>query len=68
MMYSIGIKEIATEKVMQVEPTNLGVRVFIKNFALDTREHIELDLDDMKVVVQVLNIRIKQLEMEDDKE
>lgn len=61
MIHSIGIKELATEKTLSVDPTDLGVRIFMYNKALEERMHIELDLDDMIAVNKVLEKRIKDL-------
>ena len=62
MIHSIGIWEQATEKTLMIDPTSIGVRVFMYNKALEERMHIELSLEDMIDVNRVLEKRIQDLE------
>lgn len=64
MIHSIGVRELATETTLSVDPTTLGVRIFMHNKALEDRMHIQLDLDDMKAVNRVLQKRIQDLQFE----
>lgn len=65
MIHSIGVKEIATEITLSVDPTDLGVRIFMYNKALEERMHIQLDLGDMIEVNRVLEKRIRDMRIQE---
>lgn len=61
MLRSVGLRERATEKSLTIEPSPVGVRVFLKNDALDERIHMDLTMDDMELAVRVLQERIIEI-------
>lgn len=65
MIHSIGVKELATEKTLLVDPTSIGVRIFMYNKALEERMHIELSLEDMIAVNRVLEKRIQDMRIQE---
>jgi hypothetical protein len=68
MIHSIGVKELATETTLSVDPTDLGVRIFMYNKALEERMHIQLDLGDMIEVNRVLEKRIRDMRIQEMEE
>lgn len=61
MLNKLGIRERATAKTFDIEPTSLGVRFFTKNEALGERIHIDLDAGDIDHVISVLRTRLNEL-------
>lgn len=63
MIRKLQIREMATEKYLELQPVSIGALLILRNIALDEREHIELDVDDMKAVVALLQNRIEEVEI-----
>jgi hypothetical protein len=61
MLDKIGIREQATAKTLDIEPTSVGVRFFVKNGATEERAHIELTAGDIKRVIELLQIHLNEL-------
>jgi hypothetical protein len=61
MLRKLQIQENATQKILEIDPDSTGVMLFLRNLALNERIHIELDIDDMRAIVALLQARIEDI-------
>lgn len=64
MLRSIGFGEEATAKSIAFEPTSNGLRVLVINHCDETRMHINLTVEDLKLLLKLLQTRIIASELE----
>jgi hypothetical protein len=63
MIRKLQIQEMATEKILDLEPVSIGTLLVLRNIALKETIHIDLDVDDMKAIVALLQNRIEEIEI-----